>query len=63
MAPEEATIRPATVPKTVAKATADITENNTTPKAFANSGAAMLLDSTSITPFTAAPIPINKVKT
>ena len=58
MAPEEATINPATVPRTVAKATAEITENKTTPKARARSGAAILLDSTSITPFTAAPNPM-----
>ena len=51
-APEAATIRPLTVPSTVAKAIADITANRNTPNVFARRGAAMLLLSTSRTPLT-----------
>src|SRR5690606_9551532 len=51
IAPEDATINPETVPKTVAKAIAEMTEKRITPKERAKSGAAILLDSTSITPF------------
>ena len=58
MAPEDATIRPLTVPRTVANAMAEIIENRPIPKYFANNGPDILLLSTSSTPFTAAPSPI-----
>src|SRR5690606_22036380 len=58
IAPEDATISPDTVPKTVAKATAEIMENKAAAKARASNGADILLDSTSNTPLTAEPKPM-----
>ena len=62
-APEAATIKPETVPRTVAKASEDITANNTTPKERASSGADMLLSVRLITPLVMAPRPRNRVST
>jgi len=60
-APEAATINPATVPSTVAKAMAEITANRKVPKDFARSGADMLLSRGLITLFTMAPRPMYRV--
>ncbi len=49
-APEAATMSPLTVPRTVAKAMAQMQEKIVTPKYFASSGADMLLLSMSRTP-------------
>jgi hypothetical protein len=62
MAPEEATISPLTVPNTVAKAMAEIIENNPIPIDLANSGPDILLLSISRTPPTIAPRPIYNVR-
>ncbi len=61
-APEAATIRPLTVPSTVANAMAEMTANRKLPKERASSGAAMLLSAGFITPLIIAPRPMNSVR-
>jgi hypothetical protein len=62
-APEEATMRPETVPRMVAKAMADMRAKMTSPMDLARRGAAMLLLSTSMTPDVMAPNPMKRVRT
>ncbi len=62
-APEAATIRPLTVPRTVANAIAEMIANKNTPNDFASSGADMLESVRSSTPLVMAPRPMNRVNT
>ena len=61
-APDAATIRPLTVPSTVAKAMAEMMANSSSPKERASSGADMLLSAGLTTPLIMAPRPMNSVR-
>ena len=62
MAPEAATIKPLTVPRTVAKAMAEMIAKSSTPKERASNGADMLLSAGLITALVMAPNPMKRVK-